>query len=417
MTANQPQIIKPGEFDVHRVRLDFPILAQKVQGKPLIYFDNAATSQKPQAVIDTIRDYYTSHNANIRRGVHALSERASLLYDAAREKVRAFLNAGDSREIVFVRGTTEGLNLLAYSFGESQVGAGDEIVITTLEHHSNIVPWQLLCERKNAVLRVVPIADNGALDLEEFERTLSARTKLVSAVYTSNSLGVINPLPEMIDRAHRRGIPVIVDGAQTSPHMSIDVRALGCDFYVFSGHKLYGPTGIGVLYGKYEHLERMPPFQGGGDMIKSVTFAKTIYNDPPHRFEAGTPNIAGIAGLGTALDYINGIGLDVIHHYEDQLSRYAHARLSEINGLRIIAPGDHKAPIISFTLNDIHPHDIGTILDSEGIAIRAGHHCTQPLLHRLGLVATARVSLAFYNTREEIDGLISALNKVITIFR
>jgi cysteine desulfurase/selenocysteine lyase len=416
MTAHSSSSIDNHLPEIHDRRRDFPILAQEVHGKPLIYFDNAATSQKPQSVINAIHNYYAKDNANIRRGVHALSERSSLLYDGAREKVRAFLNARDSREIVFVRGTTEGINFLAHSLGEIKVNAGDEVLITTLEHHSNIVPWQLLCERKNATLRVVPITDDGEIMLEEFDNALNDRTRIVSTLFVSNSLGVINPVAEIIERAHQRGIPVILDGAQSTPHMAIDVQKLGCDFYVFSGHKLYGPTGIGVVYGRSEHLDLMPPFLGGGDMIKSVSFTKTIYNDPPHRFEAGTPNIAGVVGLGAAIDYLKEVGMANINHYENQLSRYAHELLSKINGIKIIGPPQLKAPIISFVLDDIHPHDIGTILDSEGIAIRAGHHCTQPLLHRLGLTATARVSLSFYNTREELDVLATAINKVKKIF-
>ena len=405
-----------GDFDVAKVREDFPILKQEVHGKPLVYLDSAATSQKPQVVIDALVRYYTTENSNVHRGVHSLSEWATRDYEGARAKVRQYLNASDDREIVFVRGTTEGINLVARSYGAEHVGEGDEVIISTMEHHSNIVPWQILCQERGAHLRVIPINDDGELLMDEYEKLLCPRTKLVSIVHLSNSLGTINPIERIVEMAHARGVPVLVDGAQSAPHMEIDVQKLGCDFFVFSGHKLFGPTGIGVLYGKGELLESMPPYQGGGDMIKSVTFEKTLYNSLPYKFEAGTPNIAGAIGLGTAIDYVTGLGLASISAYEAELLEYGTQRLSAIEGLRLIGTAREKASILSFVYDGAHPHDIGTILDSEGVAIRTGHHCTQPLMQRYGVAATARASLAFYNTKSDIDTLVKGIYKVIEVF-
>ena len=403
-------------LDVSRIRQDFPILQQQVHGKPLVYLDNAATSQKPQAVLDTLNRYYTTENSNVHRGIHYLSERATADYEGSRSKVRALLNASDDREIIFVRGTTEGINLVAGSYGRANIGEGDEIIISAMEHHSNIVPWQILCQERGAHLRVVPMNDDGELLLDEYERLLGPRTRLVSLVHISNSLGTINPVRQVIEMAHSRGVPVLVDGAQSTPHMTVDVQELDCDFFVFSGHKLYGPTGIGILYGKAELLESMPPYQGGGDMIKSVTFEKTTYNSLPYKFEAGTPNIAGGIGLGAAVDYVNSIGLEMIESYEHELLEYGTRALSSISGLRLIGTARNKAAILSFVLEGVHPHDTGTILDLEGIAIRTGHHCTQPVMERFGIPATARASLAFYNTREEIDALVKGIDKVMEVF-
>jgi cysteine desulfurase / selenocysteine lyase len=399
-------------FDPYRARDDFPILRQKVHGKPLIYLDNAASSQKPRQVIETLVRYYETENANIHRGVYLLSQQATAEYEAARGKVQRFINAKEARECIFVRGTTEAINLVATSFGRHNVQAGDEVLITHLEHHSNIVPWQLLCEEKSARLQVVPITDAGELRMDEFECLLSPRTKLVAVAHVSNTLGTINPVRDIIALAHGRGIPVLLDGAQAVPHIPVDVQELDCDFYAFSGHKLYGPTGVGVLYGKARSLEAMPPYQGGGDMISSVTFAKTTYNVLPHKFEAGTPNIAGVIGLGTAIDYVNGLGLDDIAAHEQDLLAYATDSLLEVPGVRIIGTAREKTGAISFVLEAIHPHDIGTILDQEGIALRTGHHCTQPLMDRFGVPATARAALALYNTREDIDALVKGLYKV-----
>ena len=403
-------------LDVARIREDFPILKQNVHGKPLVYLDNAATSQKPNVVIDTLTRYYTTENSNVHRGVHYLSEQATQDYEGARSKVRQFLNASDDREIVFVRGTTEGINLVAHSYGRQHVGEGDEVIISAMEHHSNIVPWQILCEERGARLRVIPMNDDGELLMDEYERLLSPRTRLVSVVHLSNSLGTINSIEQIVEMAHSRGIPVLVDGAQSAPHMEIDVGKIGCDFFVFSGHKLFGPTGIGVLYGKADLLESMPPYQGGGDMIKSVTFEKTLYNTLPYKFEAGTPNIGGTIGLGAAIDYVASVGLDRIFAREQELLEYGTQCLSGISGLRLIGTAREKASILSFVLDGIHPHDIGTILDAEGIAVRTGHHCTQPVMERFGVPATARASLAFYNTKEEIDALAKGIDKVIEVF-
>jgi cysteine desulfurase/selenocysteine lyase len=403
-------------WGVERIRKDFPILHQEVHGKPLVYMDNAATAQKPQAVIDAIARYYATDNANVHRGVHRLSERATEAYEGARSRISRFLNAAHTREIIFVRGATEGINLVAQTYGRRVVGPGDEIVITALEHHSNIVPWQMLCEEKGAVLRVVPIDDAGEIDVATYARLLGERTRLVAAAHVSNALGTIVPVKPMIDAAHRRGIPVLVDGAQAAPHLRVDVQALDCDFYTFSGHKTYGPTGIGVLYGKAALLEQMPPFQGGGDMIKSVSFEKTVYNDLPYKFEAGTPHIAGAIGLGVALEYLEGLGLDHVAAYEHELLAHGTERLVRIPGLRLIGTAREKAGVLSFVVDGIHPHDVGTILDREGIAVRTGHHCAMPVMTRFEIAATTRASLAFYNTHEEIDALADALGRVRETF-
>ena len=404
------------EFDVRRIREDFPILRQRIRGKPLVYLDNAATTQKPQAVLDTLMRYYTEDNANINRGVHLLSERATQAHEEARVKVQQFVHAAESQEIIFTRNATEGINLVAQAYGRRHVRAGDEVVISEMEHHSNIVPWQLLCEETGARLRVIPINDAGELVLDEFERLLGPRTKFVAIVHLSNSLGTINPVRQIVETAHVHQIPVLIDGSQAAYHMKIDVQALDCDFYVFTGHKLYGPTGIGVLYGKAGRLDAMPPYQGGGDMISSVTFEKTTYNVLPHRFEAGTPHIAGAIGLGAAIDYVTSVGLDGITAYEKELLAYGTAALSEVPGLRLIGTAKEKAGVLSFVLDGVHPHDVGTIIDQEGVAIRTGHHCTQPLMRRFGIPATARASLAMYTTREELDALVAALAKVHEIF-
>jgi cysteine desulfurase/selenocysteine lyase len=403
-------------WDVERIRKDFPILYQEVHGKPLVYLDNAATAQKPQVVIDALAEYYMADNSNVHRGVHLLSERATEAYEGARARIQHFLNAAHPREIVFVRGTTEGINLVAQTYGRRAVGAGDDVVITALEHHSNIVPWQMLCEEKGAALRVVPIDDAGEVDLEAYEGLLGERTRVVAVAHVSNALGTIVPVKRMIEAAHRRGIPVLVDGAQAAPHLRVDVRALDCDFYTFSGHKTYGPTGIGVLYGKTALLESMPPFQGGGDMIKSVSFEKTVYNDLPYKFEAGTPHIAGAIGLGVALDYLEGLGLDRIATYEHELLAYATERLSSLPGVRLVGTAREKAGVLSFLVEGIHAHDVGSILDRDGIAVRAGHHCAMPVMARFGVAATTRASLALYNTRDEIDALARGITKVWEIF-
>lgn len=398
-------------FDVAKIRIEFPILSQHVHGKPLVYLDSANTSQKPEAVLWAMDTYYRETNANIHRGTHVLSERATAAYEGARAKVRRFLNAADTKEIVFVRGTTEGINLVASSFGWS-VKEGDEILLTGMEHHSGIVPWQLVCERTGAKLRVVPIDDDGQISLEDVETRLSENTKIVSVVHVSNALGTVNPVKEIIRLAHARGVPVLVDGAQAVPHMKVNVQDLDCDFYAFSGHKMFGPTGIGALYGKRSWLEKLPPYQGGGDMISSVTFAKTTYNELPWKFEAGTANIAGGVGLGAAVDWLEAVGLPAVAVHEHDLLEYGTKRLLEIPGLRPIGTAKQKAGVLSFVLGEIHPHDIGTILDREGVAIRTGHHCAQPVMERFGVPATARASLALYNTRDDIDALVAGLAKV-----
>ena len=407
--------IKP-LFDVEAVRKDFPILSREVQGKPLVYLDNAATSQKPQSVIDKLVSYYSEINANVHRGVHTLSQEATDEYEGARSKVRKLINAKEDAEIIFTRGTTEGINLVARTFGVQHVGEGDEVIISNMEHHSNVVPWQILCDQIGAHLRVVPINDDGELLMDEYEKMVGPRTKLVSIVHLSNALGTINPVKDIVAIAHQHGVPVLLDGAQSAPHLPVDVQDLDCDFYAFSGHKLYGPTGIGILYGKREILESMPVYQTGGEQIKSVTFEKTIYNDLPYKFEAGTPNIAGAIGLGAAVDYVNAIGLDRAEAYETELLHYGTEQLQTIEGLKLIGTAQHKSGVLSFLLEGIHPHDIGTVLDTQGIAIRTGHHCTQPLMQRFQIPATARASLAFYNTKAEIDALVEGIHKTFEVF-
>ena len=404
-------------LDVAKVREEFPILSRTVHGRPLVYLDSANTSQKPRSVLEATRRFYEEECANIHRGTHLLSEKATEAYEGAREKARRFLNAASTREVVFVRGTTEAINLVASTFGPKYVGAGDEVLVTGMEHHSGIVPWQMLCERVGATLKVVPIDDRGDLDLEAFERLLSDRTRIVSVVHVSNALGTVNPVKEIVAKAHARGIPVLVDGAQSTPHMRVDVRDLDADFYCFSGHKVFGPTGIGVLYGKEKWLEAIPPYQGGGDMISSVTFEKTTYNVLPYRFEAGTANIAGGIGLGAALDWLEGVGLDLVEAHEAALLSHGTRLLEAFPGLRLIGTARRKASVLSFVLDDVHPHDIGTILDREGIAIRTGHHCAQPVMARYDVPATARASLALYNTPEELDALAAGLKKVVEVFR
>ena len=406
----------PATVDVAAIREQFPILRRRVHGQPLVYLDNAATTQKPQRVIDRLARYYSEENANIHRGVHELSVEATDAYDAAREQVRRFLNAAAAREIVFVRGTTEAINLVAATFGRARVGKGDEVVISVMEHHSNTVPWQMLCEEREARLRIVPMTDAGELRLDEYARLLGPRTRLVSVTHVSNALGTVNPVEQIVQLAHDRGIPVLIDGAQAVAHMPIDVQALGCDFYAFSGHKVFGPTGVGVLYGRTALLDAMPPYQGGGDMIRSVTFERTLYNDVPFRFEAGTPNIAGALGLAAALEYLTDVGLDRVAAHEHDLLVYGTEMLSRITGLRLTGTAPRKAAILSFVIDGLHPHDIGTILDRDGVAIRAGHHCCQPLMARLSVPATARASLALYNTREEIDRLVASLQAARAVF-
>ena len=403
-------------FDVERVRADFPILRRQIRSRPLTYLDNAATTQKPQAVLDALTNYYVTSNANVHRGVHLLSEIATEAHESAREKVRQFFNAASAREIIFTRNSTEGINLVAQAFGRWKVQRDDEVLITAMEHHSNIVPWQLLCEERGARLRVVPIDDTGALLLDELDALLTPRTRILGVTHMSNALGTVNPVAAIVQTAHAKGVPVLVDGSQAAYHIRVDVRSLGCDFYVATGHKLYGPTGIGVLYGREALLEAMPPFLGGGDMIRSVTFEKSTWNDLPYKFEAGTPDIAGAVGLGAALDYIGQVGLDRIAEHEHDLLTYATAALAGIPGLRLIGTARDKASILSFVLEGIHPHDIGTIVDQEGVAIRTGHHCAQPVMERFCVPATARASLAMYNTRADIDALVGAIRRVQTVF-
>jgi len=403
-------------LDVQRVRADFPILGRTVHGRPLVYLDNAATSQKPRAVLDAIAAYYTEINANVHRGVHELSERATAAYEGSRERVRTFFNAESTREIVFTRNATEGINLVAHSFARPRLKAGDEILISALEHHSNIVPWQLACEATGATLRVAPIDDAGELLLDEFERLLTPRTRLVAVTHMSNAIGTVTPVAEIVRLAHARGIPVLLDASQAAYHMRVDVRALDCDFLVATGHKMYGPTGIGVLYGKASHFESMPPFLGGGDMISSVSFERSTWNVLPYKFEAGTPNIEGAIGLRAALDYIDGVGLETIAAYERDLLGYGTRVLEGFDRVRIVGTAREKAGILSFVIDGVHPHDVGTIVDREGVAIRTGHHCAQPLMDRFGLPATARASIAMYNTRAELDALGRAVHKVLEVF-
>ncbi len=405
-----------GSLDVARIREDFPALGQQVHGKPLVYLDNAATSQKPQAVLEALRNSYAADCANIHRGVHTLSERATDAYEAGREAVRSFLGAAQAREIVFTRGTTESINLVASTYGRQHIGAGDEVLITELEHHSNIVPWQMLCEQTGAKLVVVPITDSGDVLIEDYEKLLGPRTKLVAVAHISNALGTILPVREMIALAHARNATVLLDGAQAAPHAEVNVQELDCDFYTFSGHKIFGPTGIGVLYGKAEHLEAMPPYQGGGDMIRTVSFEKTTYNSVPYKFEAGTPHIAGTVGLGAALAYVSQTGLERITAYEQQLLQYATERMSQVAGVRLIGTAREKASVLSFVMDCAHPHDVGTILDRQGIAVRAGHHCAMPVMEKFCIAGTTRASFAFYNTKEEVDALVRGVEKVREVF-
>ena len=410
--------MSPGAgLDVKRLREDFPILHTTARGRPLVYLDNAATTQKPRAVIDALVRYYERDNANVHRGVHELSERATLAYEAARAKVRRLLNAREDREIVFVRGTTEAINLVAQSFGRSRVGPGDEVLVTGMEHHSNIVPWQLLCQERGARLRVLPIDDAGELALDELDELLGPRTRLLALVHVSNALGTVNPVRDIVAAAHARGVPVLVDGAQAVAHGPVDVQALGCDFYAFSGHKLYGPTGIGVLWARAELLEAMPPWQGGGDMIASVSFEKTTYNVIPYKFEAGTPHVAGAIGLGAAIDYLEAVGLERVAAWEAELLRHAVEALEALPQVRLVGTARERAAVVSFLVDGVHPHDVGTILDREGVAIRTGHHCTMPLMERFGVPATARASFALYNTHDEVERLVAGVAHALEVLR
>ncbi len=403
-------------FPVERIRADFPILKLKVGGKPLVYLDNAASSQMPQPVIDRMVRYQTTQHANVNRGVHYLSEAATFEFEEARHKLQRFINAREDREVIFTGGTTDSINLVMHGYGRRFIGAGDEIILTTLEHHSNIVPWQMLAEEKGAQIRVVPINDAGELLIDEYERLFNAHTRFVGVTHVSNALGTVNPVKRMIAFAHARGVPVLIDGAQAVPHMQVDVEDLDCDFYAFSGHKLCGPTGVGILYGKAATLERMQPFKGGGDMILSVTFAKTIYNTIPHKFEAGTPPIAAAIGLGAAVDYLSAIGMDAIAAHEHDLLDYATGQMSRMPGVRIIGTAANKAAVLSFEVDGVHPHDVGTLLNQEGVAVRTGHHCAQPVMQRFGVPATSRASFAFYNSRAEIDALIAGIRTVQKVF-
>ncbi|MCK5580406.1 MAG: cysteine desulfurase [Candidatus Omnitrophica bacterium] len=403
-------------FPIQTIRKDFPNLNVKIHGKPLVYMDNGATTLKPQCVIDKINAHYTSGTSNVHRGVHYLSEQATAEYEGAREKIRNFINASKASEIIFTKGTTDGINLVAHGYGRKFLKEGDEIIISEMEHHSNIVPWQLLCESIGCRLKVIPINDEGELMLDEFDKLLNPKTKFVSIVYVSNSLGTINPVKAIIEKAHARDVPVLVDAAQAVNNLPIDVRELDCDFLAFSGHKLFGPTGTGVLFGKVQWLNQMLPYQGGGDMISSVTFEKTTYNILPYKFEAGTPNIAGMIGLGAAVDYLQNVGLDNIAKYEQELLAYGTEALQKISGLRIIGTAKHKVSILSFVMNNIHAHDLGTLIDEEGVAIRTGHHCTQPVMQHFKVPATSRASLTFYNTKDEIDILVASINKAKELF-
>ncbi len=403
-------------FDVEKIRNDFPILKKLIREKPLCYLDNAATTQKPLSVIDTVSNYYAEENSNIHRGVHTLSELATQSYEQARVKIKNFINAASEKEIIFTRGTTESINLVAQTYGRQNIGEGDEIIISGMEHHSNIVPWQLIAKEKKAELKVIPLNDKGELILDDFEKMISEKTKIISVVYVSNSLGTVNPVDKIIKIAHKHNVPVLIDGAQTVSHIPVDVQQLDCDFFALSGHKIYGPTGIGVLYGKEKLLDEMPPYMGGGDMISKVTFEETTYNELPYKFEAGTPNIAGAIGLGAAIDYVTGIGLKAIASHEQDLLNYATVKLNEIDGLRIIGTAKEKCGVISFVLDKVHPHDVGTFLDFEGVAIRTGHHCTQPVMDRYCVPATSRASFAMYNTKHEVDVLVKAIKKVLEVF-
>ncbi|HEY9897723.1 MAG TPA: cysteine desulfurase [Pantanalinema sp.] len=416
MTTTTARELQDSTFDVAKVRADFPILAREVNGKPLVYLDNGASSQMPRSVIDRLNRYHSNEHANVHRGVHTLSEQASAEYEAVRLKVQRFINAKEEREIVFVRGATEGVNLVMHGFGRLFIKEGDEILVSAMEHHANIVPWQMLCQEKGCVLKVIPMNDAGELLIDDYRELLTPKTRLVALTHVSNALGTINPVKEMVAMAHAAGAVVLVDGAQAVPHMKVDVQDLDADFYVFSGHKMCGPTGSGILYGKAALLEKMQPFMGGGDMILSVTFEKTTYNEIPFKFEAGTPSIAPMIGLGAAIDYLEGLGMDRIASHEHALLTYAAARLAELPGVRIVGTAKDKAAVISFVIEGVHPHDVGTILDSEGIAVRAGHHCAQPVMIRMGVPATTRASFAFYNTKAEVDALIEGIKTVQRIF-
>jgi cysteine desulfurase/selenocysteine lyase len=415
---NDPHAVKErAAYDVERLRADFPILRSRINGKPLVFLDNAASSQMPQPVLDRWIRYHTTQHSNIHRAVHHLSEVATAEYEVARRKVQAFINAAEDREIVYTSGTTDAINLVAHGYGRKFIGAGDEIVLTTLEHHSNIVPWQMVAEEKGAKIRVVPVNDRGELAIDEYERMLSPRVKLVGVMHVSNALGTVNPVREMIAAAHRHGIPVLVDGAQAIPHMKVDVRALDCDFYCFSGHKMYGPTGIGILYGKAALLEKMQPFKGGGDMILSVTFEKTTYNVIPHKFEAGTPPIAAAITLGAAVDYLTDVGVERAGAHETDLLDYATEQVNRLPGVRIVGTAENKAAVLSFVVDGVHPHDVGTLLNEEGVAIRTGHHCAQPVMKRFAIPATSRASFALYNTMAEVDALVEGIRKVQKVFK
>ena len=416
MATPKEVLQKMSNWDVEKIRADFPVLSQTVNGKPLVYLDNGASSQVPNLVIERGSKYLQEEHSNIHRGVHYLSQKATSAYEGAREKVKRFINAADVKECIFVRGCTEGINLVAHGYGRKFIGANDEIIISAMEHHANIVPWQMLCEEKGAILKVIPMNERGELIIDEYEAMLNERTKFVSIIHVSNALGTINPVKEMIATAHKFGVPVLLDSAQAVPHMTVDVQDLDCDFMTFSGHKMFAPTGSGILYGKKELLEKMNPFQGGGDMIRTVTFEKTTYAGLPNKFEAGTPAIASNIGLGAAIDYLNSIDREAAFAYEEELLKYATEKLSAIEGVRIIGTAREKASVISFTIENVHPHDIGTILDQSGIAVRAGHHCAQPVMQFYGVPATARASFAFYNTREEVDVLVNSIQKVIDVF-
>jgi cysteine desulfurase/selenocysteine lyase len=413
----EPAEIVKRAFDIGQIRADFPILSTSMNGKPLVFLDSAASSQKPLAVIDAMNEYYKTGHANVHRGVYQLSQKATDQFEQSRRTVQNFLNAKHDHEIIFVRGTTEGINLVASSYGEKFVHAGDEIIVSGLEHHSNIVPWQMLCERKNATLKVIPVLDNGELDMDIYAQLLNEKVKIVAVNHISNAIGTINPVEKIIGLAHEHGIPVLIDGAQATPHMEVDVQTLDADFYVFSGHKVFGPTGIGILYGKEKWLNAMPPYQGGGEMISRVSFEKTTFNELPFKFEAGTPDIAGVVGLGAAIEYLQGMDMDAVREYEHQLLRYATEQLSTIEGIRFIGTASEKASVVSFLIDGLHPYDLGAILDKLGIAVRTGHHCAQPLMDRFGIPGTVRASMAFYNTFEEIDALVNGVKKAIDLLK
>ncbi len=403
-------------YDINKIREDFPILSRKIYNRPLVYLDNGATTQKPRCVVEAMVDEYYNVNANVHRGVHFLSQQATALHGASRETVRAFINARSTNEILFTRGTTESINLLAFSFGEAFIHEGDEIIVSTMEHHSNIVPWQMMCERKGAKLRVIPMFDNGELDMDAYKRLFSKTTRLVCCAHVSNVLGTVNPVKDIITIAHEHNVPVLIDGAQSTPHFKVDMQELDCDFFAFSGHKIYGPTGVGVLYGKEDWLDKLPPYQGGGEMIKNVSFEKTTYNELPYKFEAGTPDYVATHALAKALDYVSALGMDNIYAHEQELTRYAMERMSQIDGMRFIGTPSHKDAVISFLVGNIHHLDMGTLLDRLGIAVRTGHHCAEPLMRRLGIEGTVRASFGLYNTKEEVDTLVAGIERVAKMF-